>query len=768
MSFHAFPTQGRSSSTSRTSKQTKSSRSSPADTPPLPPTATFPAGPIAVRPVARSPKIGADDSVDLGSDGEGGPSRNGTLKKKRTTPASELISFFSENQPPPRTASPSAPGAPPARNASSSPTPYLRLSPSVGSKLSVKETSSADSSIAAPAEKPKEKKGFKGLMSKVLGKDSDHAAPSGGVDRRLISQPTAAPAGSVESMRAASFEQPSRDLQDHAATVLFPQQPVKQQQQQQQPAAASPAQDFARQRTKSALARGDQPPVAPFVRVRVTSQIDNGESYLPRDDPAPRARTVSQMSQSSASNTPTTGRPAPGVIPWLTGNDFAPQDRLKTPLRNMSISRKPVSPELRNAVDLPPEHAVPAAQTSPERAVSSTKTSPEQPPSTVSSPPRTHQAPLASRLAEVVARVASPPVDRAPLPTIYSPAQPQDSPVLAASPPRTMSMPDGPRPDVSPASTITMKDEMPTLTTFPVPPVDGGESPSRIQKSLASAAAHAAMAPPLAVFSAITPGASFDTPASPPTNGVEDKDSPVLAVPSSTASATEDDEPVTPKALREDTPKIRSLPFTASAPATQAIASRAAASAASAPSIPLADLVHLRSLLANASTADECRLLVNALLSLWKVPFPALPPSAPGSSLASDDTRAAEDRARESQIARVFTWLLSEASAASPAEPPSYQGTPTIAHPPTVAEPPRPVTPGTPRVIPPTPVHPSDGQFAPPAAAPSTTATVDEDGGSVHWAEELEEAEYEGRVVAGRAAMFKAMQRPNSPDGQHV
>jgi len=80
------------------------------------------------------------------------------------------------------------------------------------------------------------------------------------------------------------------------------------------------------------------------------------------------------------------------------------------------------------------------------------------------------------------------------------------------------------------------------------------------------------------------------------------------------------------------------------------------------PSVPHAELVHLRSLLAYASTADEARLLVNSLLSRWGVPYPSLPESEVG------DTVGERQREREEQVGRVHGWLLEESSGAREGE----------------------------------------------------------------------------------------------------
>jgi hypothetical protein len=56
------------------------------------------------------------------------------------------------------------------------------------------------------------------------------------------------------------------------------------------------------------------------------------------------------------------------------------------------------------------------------------------------------------------------------------------------------------------------------------------------------------------------------------------------------------------------------------------------------PNIPLRELASLRGLLIHATSANECRLLVNALLSQWRVPM--------------------EGEAVESPESRVTAWLL--------------------------------------------------------------------------------------------------------------
>jgi hypothetical protein len=60
------------------------------------------------------------------------------------------------------------------------------------------------------------------------------------------------------------------------------------------------------------------------------------------------------------------------------------------------------------------------------------------------------------------------------------------------------------------------------------------------------------------------------------------------------------------------------------------------------PSIPLADLAPLRQLLQHATTADECRLLISAILTQWRVP---------SSSSSSEYTPSSPE-------ARVTAWLL--------------------------------------------------------------------------------------------------------------
>ena len=76
------------------------------------------------------------------------------------------------------------------------------------------------------------------------------------------------------------------------------------------------------------------------------------------------------------------------------------------------------------------------------------------------------------------------------------------------------------------------------------------------------------------------------------------------------------------------------------------------------PSVPHTELLHLRSLLAHASTADEARLLVNSLLSRWGVPYPALPESEAGDAVEERK----REREREEQVGRVHGWLLEESS----------------------------------------------------------------------------------------------------------
>lgn len=78
--------------------------------------------------------------------------------------------------------------------------------------------------------------------------------------------------------------------------------------------------------------------------------------------------------------------------------------------------------------------------------------------------------------------------------------------------------------------------------------------------------------------------------------------------------------------------------------------------APSEPSVPHTELLHLRSLLAHASTADEARLLVDSLLSRWGVPYPALPDSEVGEAV--EDQR--REKEREEQVGRVHGWLLEE------------------------------------------------------------------------------------------------------------
>lgn len=569
--------------------------------------ATSGLAPVA-RPMARSPKVDGCDEVTLDSDGDDGPHGTFKTRRKKPSPSAELISFFSDTAPAPRSSHPSTPPTP-VRN-QGSPSPYLRSSPSVHSKMSDQQPSSAASSVHTVNEKtePKQpKKGLKGLFSKAMGAktvgDDAPSASSGTFDRSKISSPSPAPEGTAELQRIQStgldqraafvaLDQRTVDLQDHSATVNFPVSsapppvfpkdstktvilPTRPKQQEQQ--------DFVRPRTKSAMTRSEsmQAPISPFVRITPAVRVDNGESYLPRDDPPPRPASIARSASGQDLSSPS---PAPGVIPWLT-TDLGALNRLKSPVRSMSISRKPVSPELRNAVDLPPVHAFETEET--VAPASSPLTSP-----TSGAPP----APLASRLAEVVARVTSPPASQQPLPTIYSPPVGSvESPLMLESPPRDILRPGGPRPDVSPASTITKAD---IPTNFPVPPVAGSASPSRVQKSLASAVAYA-------------------------------------------------------------------------------------------DSIPRSDLIPLRSLLANATTADECRLLVNSLLALWKVPLS--PPPIPT---------------------------------------PEADVTPT---------------PATPVIIPPTPVNGS-GDFSPSDYAGSVYSTVEE-----------EDNDYEVRVVAGRAAISKAL-----------
>jgi len=613
----------------------------------MPSSTAFTANAATPKPVARSPKIGADadDEVNLDSDDENPPAG----KKRRASPAAELTAFLNDTPPPVKD---SAQSISPRNN---SPTPYLRSSPSVGSKLSVAEPSTVRSTAAstptAAAAKPKERKGLKGLMSKVLGSghSSHPTPPARSLDRSLISQPTAAAPGVAETMRARTaalesraneLDQPTRDLQDRSASVGFP-------------SSLSPA--------PSASLR---PPAADseshHIRSRPTSALSSN-SHMSFDravDRPDRPRAVSQISQTSTSASFVSGRPPSGTIPWLAGNEGVPQDRLKAPVRSMSISRKPVSPELRAAVDLPP-----------------------------------------------ISPMSSPSGGAMPLPIIDSPPQQHpDSPDLAAS---------------SRNGAVDSPDDA------------TAQSPSRIQKSIASAAAHAAIAPPLR---------AFDTPArSSAASNDDEQPSPVDPTPLSvaSASATEDEEPITPRAPLESTatPKILSVPYTPAAPVAPH-ANAISPAPTSVPSVPLSELIHLRLLLANASTADECRLLVNALLSLWKVP------SAPSSPFATD--LAADTSALEAQVARVFAWMLSEAGM-----PAVGSGAASIKHASPLAPP------GTPFIIPPTPAEPKAERFTSDVSMP---ATIDEAASMLSSAEELEEAEYEARVLEGRAALAQAAQ----------
>lgn len=79
-----------------------------------------------------------------------------------------------------------------------------------------------------------------------------------------------------------------------------------------------------------------------------------------------------------------------------------------------------------------------------------------------------------------------------------------------------------------------------------------------------------------------------------------------------------------------------------------------AAPPADSSSVSHASLLQLRSLLSHATTADECRLLVGALLSRWGVPLAAPPASEPGNNVARD---------QEQQLGRVHGWLLEEYAA---------------------------------------------------------------------------------------------------------
>ena len=610
----------------------------------MPSSSAFSTSAAMPKPVARSPKIGADadDEVNLDSDDEE-PSAG---KKRRASPAAELTAFLNDTPPP---AKDSAASSSPRNN---SPTPYFRSSPSIASKLSVTEPSIVrPTSAAPPAPTAKPKKGLKGLMSKVLGSGhtSQPAPPVRNFDRSRISQPTAAAPGVAETMRARTaaldtranvLDQPTKDLLDRSASVGFPSATSPVPSANLQPPTLETDSSHVRSRPTSALS--------------VSSYRSDGESQRPRNDGPPRSRAVSQISQTSiGAGSISSGRPMSATIPWGAGNEAAPQDRLKAPVRSMSISRKPVSPELRNAVDLP-----------------------------------------------MVSPMSSPSGAVTPLPIIDSPPH---SPVFEAS----------------------RADDTAT------------QSPSRIQKSIASAAAHTAMAPPILAF-----GAPAWT-----TTGDENGEQcfPVEVDPLTTVSTLKDEEPGIVQAPSESaaTPEILSVPYTPAAPADVGSPS----SAASPPSVPLSELVHLRSLLANATTADECRLLVNALLSLWKVP-------SAGLSSTATDSSAADTSAMEAQVARVFSWLLSETGmlAVSSAQTPATSAKDALPASSAV-----PAAPGTPFVIPPTPVEPAAGRFAPDTSLPET---IDE-AASIHSSaeEELEEAEYEARVIAGRAALMQAVQQ---------
>lgn len=145
-----------------------------------------------------------------------------------------------------------------------------------------------------------------------------------------------------------------------------------------------------------------------------------------------------------------------------------------------------------------------------------------------------------------------------------------------------------------------------------------------------------------------------------------------VASPPSAASADEDHYDPTPfsVAIAEE-PEAEAAEATTSSPVVKPTPSAAALTAPPPtateptplpPSVPHSSLLQLRALVAHATTADECRLLVNSLLSQWNVPFPALPESEAGD--------ASEERAREreEQVGRVHGWLLEESSRERPEE----------------------------------------------------------------------------------------------------
>ncbi|CED84545.1 hypothetical protein [Phaffia rhodozyma] len=72
-------------------------------------------------------------------------------------------------------------------------------------------------------------------------------------------------------------------------------------------------------------------------------------------------------------------------------------------------------------------------------------------------------------------------------------------------------------------------------------------------------------------------------------------------------------------------------------------------------SIPLVEVAQLREILTHATTADECRLLVNALLGTWKVPHISVNPPSSGDEQASPREIKAH---MANQVGKVYEWLL--------------------------------------------------------------------------------------------------------------